>query len=436
MENSSPRSPADNTAREIQGRSLSEVARNIFGDDPESIQRWIGYWEQSRERNRQLLETFGGLTFLDFRRKRVLDIGCGTGGLGELIGDGCRLYAGADYHPHVLRFAEPADHRGYLRCSGTQLPFPDETFDCVFNFDVIEHLVGGESWQRQFMQELRRVLKPLGMMFFTTPNFWYPYEGHSQLYFPQYLPAFLRDRYIGWRKPGFLREHHTFAEIPLVTPRRLRGLLRDSGLEFLHDLPCAMDKGELLSQHPVRGWLSFVGMGWYPHAEFWGILARKESATALRLKLRKNWYYERNQPSAAGPSDFGSRIDFRAGSYGPQLGPGWHWYEEGGYRWTEKSAICYLQSGDLPVTRLRVIGFASTDNHVEVRLRTYPGRPVRIGETILERQKTFELEYLVPFGDTRNKIFEACIRCKESFRPEDPTDQRELGLMVSSVEIA
>jgi hypothetical protein len=37
--------------------SLEKVARKIFGaEDPESVERWVRYWDESEKRNARLLE--------------------------------------------------------------------------------------------------------------------------------------------------------------------------------------------------------------------------------------------------------------------------------------------------------------------------------------------------------------------------------------------
>jgi ubiquinone/menaquinone biosynthesis C-methylase UbiE len=46
------------------------------------------------------------------------------------------------------------------------LPFGDQTFQCVFGLSVLEHLIMG----CRFLQEARRVLKPEGHLILITPN--------------------------------------------------------------------------------------------------------------------------------------------------------------------------------------------------------------------------------------------------------------------------
>ena len=419
--------------RELKGSSLEEVARQIFGpDDPESVRDWVKFWKEGCRRQVQVLEPFQRLALVDFPGKRVLDIGCGTGGLGELIGDQCDLYVGGDYHLHVLQFAQSRPGRRYVQCSGVKLSFPAASFDYIFALDVLEHLVGGKPWQVQFLQELHRVLRPLGMIFFTTPNRLYPYEGHAGLYFPQYLPRVLSDRYITWRNPGFLKEHNSFAEIRSLGPGGLKHCLRKSGLVFLHELPCGLDRVDFLRQSPLRGTLAYLGLGWYPHAEFWGILVRKEMREKLRRKLRKTWYYEQAEPSPTGVREFGPEIDFDRGLFNPQLGPGWFWYEkEGrGYRWTSREALCYLETRR-KAPYLRLQGYSPRQNHLEVRVNG-----LLVGEHPIANGSEFRLLYLIPLRETSDQMLDVSIRCSQTFRPEDPRDQRDLGVIIFSVGVS
>ena len=412
--------------------SLEQTAEQIFGtEDHDSIAKWVQYWEESYGRNKSLLEMFRGLVLGNFHGKNILDIGCGTGGMGDVVGTKGRLYVGADYNFHVLRFAKPRPDQIYVQCSAIELPFPNQSLDCIFAFDIIEHLVGGKTWQIQFLEELRRVLRPMGMIFLTTPNFWYPYEGHTGLYFPQYLPRVLGDKYIAWKNPGFLKEHRSFSEIQLLTPAALRKCLKESGLVFLHDLPCGLDRREFVHHFPVRGCLAYLGMGWYLHAGFWGILVRPQEKRGLRLKLKKHWYYEQNQPSVAEVPDFTPCIDFGTAPFSHQLGAGWYWHEKDrrGFRWIQREAVCYLQSDGL-ARCVKVSGFCPKENHFEVWLDG-----TRVGEHSVTSDSGFDVEYLIPFPKTSEKLFSVLIRCDQTFTPSQGPDKRQLGIMIFSVSL-
>lgn len=421
-----PQASLPTEAERTSAESMSDVARRIFGEDAASIQRWVDYWRRSVERNRKLLDLFRPLVSTQFEGRTILDIGCGSGGMADLVAAECRRYVGGEYHAHVLQFAPQGPDRDFLQLSGTELPFPDESFDVIFAFDVIEHLVGGAPWQLDFLREMRRVVRPTGMAFLTTPNRLYPSEGHTGLFGPQFIPHLWRDRYIAWRNPGFLKEHNTFDEIPLMSPGWLRRSLRDSGLAFLHDLPCGLDRGEYWRLNPLRGLLSYLGLGWYPHAEFWGLLVRSEMRSKLRLKLKKQWFYERNQPGQREAPDFGSSIDFDRGSFSHQLGQGWHWYERDlrGYRWMEKTGICHLQSRGRS-SYLKVSGYSPRENRLHIR-----ADGLEIGVHKTKAKADFSIAYLLPFESTRDRIFQIEMRCDETFRSQDPQDERELGMMI------
>ncbi len=368
--------PPGISGRSADLASIEAVAEAIYGSrNSAAFRRWVEYWQASRKRNAELLAQFESIVLTELKGRRVLDIGCGTGGLGEILAARGAEYFGADYHTHVLQFSVPADGRAYLRCSGIELPFPDASFDLVIAFDVIEHLVGGKPWQEAFLSEIRRVLGPMGMVFFTTPNFWYPYDAHSELNGPQFLPVALADRYIGWRNPEFLREHITFRNIPLMRPGFLKKALARAGLASLHELPCGLDRKDYLDLHPLYGWLAYLGFGWLLHAEFWPILVRTEDRSRMRRKLRKDWYYESAQPSAEPIEEFAPAIDFSNPPFNHQLGPGWFWPEsqERPIRWIGGRAVCYLQSRD-SVHYLHVEGFSPRENALDILVEGTPGR--------------------------------------------------------------
>ena len=268
-----------------------------FGKENEAaIAKWVGYWTDTLSRNFDLVKSFRSRIDINFRGKTVLDIGCGTGGLSQTVTTEGGIYIGSDFFPAILEIAHaltqglPQPKRAsLLRASGTHLPLADGSMDVVVAFDIVEHLVGGEPWQLQFLQEIRRVLRQNGILLLTTPNRLYPFEGHTFLYGPQYLPVWLADRYIRWQNPSFLQEYKTYGDVHLLTPWKLARLLRGAGLRVVHDFPWGMDWRDyaLPKRLPLR-LLDAVGLGWAAGSGFWFPACRAEDWSQVRMLRRKD----------------------------------------------------------------------------------------------------------------------------------------------------
>jgi SAM-dependent methyltransferase len=157
--------------------------------------------------------------------------------------------------------------------SAIELPFAEGSIDVVIGFDVIEHLVGGEAWQLRFLREIRRVLRPDGLVLLTTPNKLCPFEGHTFLIGPQFLPVSLADAYIRWLRPEFFREYRSYGEVRLLMPGRMKAF---------HELPWCTDcdsyrPGTRLFLRACRA----AGLGWAVFYKFQIAAAKTEAAKAL-----------------------------------------------------------------------------------------------------------------------------------------------------------
>lgn len=95
----------------------------------------------------------------------VLDLGCGRGGVVELIWRDVKLAAGLD--PDAPSLSEHrANAMPVVRGVGENLPFADESFDLIVCLWVLEHL----RQPLTTLREVRRVLRPEGHFIFVTPN--------------------------------------------------------------------------------------------------------------------------------------------------------------------------------------------------------------------------------------------------------------------------
>jgi len=133
--------------------------------------RWIRYWFSP-----------GRVLFLNtpIRRilrtlslspdSRILDVGCGSGGLLMYLQKKARIrrrMEGVDASPTMVAWARREMQRHHIDglvnirlASGTELPFPRSEFDVVFSTYVIKHLTDLEL--TRMLGEVYRVLKPGG----------------------------------------------------------------------------------------------------------------------------------------------------------------------------------------------------------------------------------------------------------------------------------
>ena len=205
------------------------------------------------------------LAFLDRAgvevRGRVLDAGCGGGGMPLSLADHADEVVGID---PINRFGDAgvrlAHERGlssklhFLQADGMKLPFASGVFDLVLSHAVIEHVADAPL----YLRECRRVMAPGGRFFLSTA----PYLSFAGAHLPRLkiqIPlhlvtgrwiAFrtfrLLARYAPWtlKEPAhensFIRDarngiwkHDDLLE--LVTVRRLRKQIADAGLRIVRE---------------------------------------------------------------------------------------------------------------------------------------------------------------------------------------------------------
>lgn len=124
----------------------------------------------------------------------MLEIGSGDGFLAALLAPLGKSLLTTEYAPGEASHGRDLPR---LRCSVTALPFADATFDFIFSSSVLEHVREREA----AMAELRRCLRPDGMMIHVMPSptwkllqlaFYYPHialSGIELIGAPRQLPA-------------------------------------------------------------------------------------------------------------------------------------------------------------------------------------------------------------------------------------------------------
>ena len=126
----------------------------------------------SHNREKELLRILKKFVGSKLSDKRILDVGCGSGGvLRDFIKYGAipeNLY-GIDLLPDRIEIAKKlSPHINFYLGSATELPFEDKFFDIVMQFTVFTSILD-HSVKQKIAQEMLRVLKPDGIII------WYDY---------------------------------------------------------------------------------------------------------------------------------------------------------------------------------------------------------------------------------------------------------------------
>jgi ubiquinone/menaquinone biosynthesis C-methylase UbiE len=103
------------------------------------------------------------------REKAVLDAGCADGFGSTLLAEVALSVDAIDNDPALIAEARKKHARPNIAFQAgdvRSLPFPDNSFDCAVGFEIIEHFKD----QGSFLRELRRVVKPDGIIIISTPD--------------------------------------------------------------------------------------------------------------------------------------------------------------------------------------------------------------------------------------------------------------------------
>ncbi len=179
------------------------------------------WWFRALHRN--LIRVWLGLAARRSGGERLLDAGCGTGGFLARLGDARpgALIVGFDRDALACRFAR-AKGAAVAQASIDDLPFADRSFDAVFSADVLCH--SGVD-QREALLEMRRCLKPGGLLVLNLPAYHWLYSAHDRAvdnarrYASTEVAALLHEA-------GFVRIRTTYWNtllFPLMVARRKLG---------------------------------------------------------------------------------------------------------------------------------------------------------------------------------------------------------------------
>jgi glycosyltransferase involved in cell wall biosynthesis len=167
------------------------------------------YWQRRRHRI---------TTFWVRGSNRILDVGCGSSMIIQSLNNAIGMDLSMGKMRFLRRFGIPL-----LRGSTFALPFKDESFDCVINSQVIEHVPFDEA----LFAEMRRVLQPGGKLVIGTPD--YATVGWNVI-----------EPIYGFLMPGGYRDEH----ITHYTRQSLTDILVRHG--FVHEETAYIARSELI----------------------------------------------------------------------------------------------------------------------------------------------------------------------------------------------
>ena len=127
------------------------------------------YWNMGADQAQEIVDTLGKYDVDPLSFEHILDFGCGCGRVLRHFASLTKArLSGSDYNAKLVRWCKRKLPLADFNINGLQPPlqYKDETFDFIYLISVLTHM--GGNLQKQWITELRRILRPGGYMFFTT----------------------------------------------------------------------------------------------------------------------------------------------------------------------------------------------------------------------------------------------------------------------------
>lgn len=210
----------EKTAKELQNKVIKDY--DLIADDFHKTRKFD--WKEFK-------------LFLNFikDRQRLVDLGCGNGRFYNFLRKHRSIrYVGVDNNEKLLEKAgEAFNKKIFLRGDMTKIPLENDKFDVACVIASFHH-IPSNSLRKTALEEIRRILKPNGMLIMSVWNlFQSKYKKYTLRAKIKWLLSFgkfdIRDTFIPWGDSGVKRYYYAFK------PKELRKLLTKNGFEIISE---------------------------------------------------------------------------------------------------------------------------------------------------------------------------------------------------------
>ena len=165
----------------------------------------------------------------------VLDAACGTGYGSRILAEKAAQVYGIDISEDAVQYARKkyiSENINFQTMSVEKLDFPDNFFDLIVSFETIEHVE--HEIQIRFLAEIKRCLKPTGVLIMSTPNDeLYRHIAHGQYDNPFHVAEFTRESF-----KNFLSEHFRHIEFYYQNVTKASSIFREGTVSAVSNGCC------------------------------------------------------------------------------------------------------------------------------------------------------------------------------------------------------